>query len=238
MAEEDVGKFSVIKSNFRIFEEDGIEHILKEINLNSLPADTCESVRDYILQYVSKMREAGIPMPEVKRHYTEDGKMFFVCKYEGRNILQTLTPEELSRLLHDEGLVSQVFGVIQKAQKANLSLDPHIKNFVLNNGEAHYVDFTPPYLPEYNQMVIDNTPEEHKELVTRNLDAFLPGSLGYHFAGDLLKEDVGLEEIMGDLYTVLRNRSIVDGSYDSFLERATEIKEIELERLRRNVFLI
>ena len=87
-------------------------------------------------------------------------------------------------------------------------------------------------------MVIDNTPEEHRGIVTRNLDAFLPGNLGYHFAGDLLKEDVGLEEIMGDLYTRLKNEGIVNGSYGTFMERATEIKEIELERLRRNVFLI
>lgn len=230
-------KFSVIKSNFKIFERDNVRYILKEINPTTL-GKMHEQVKDFTLKYISKLEKSGIPFPEVKDSYIKDNKIFFVCRYKGGNLFQLMAEKDLEDLIENEEVLSQIVDVFKKAKKANLDIDPHPKNFVLENGKIYYVDFSPPYLPEYNKLVMDNMEEKHRDLVQRNFNAFSPNELGYHFAGDLLKENDKFEKIMPALYTYFKQQGIIDSSFEGFIKKANEIKEIELERVRRNVFLI
>lgn len=235
--EKNLDKFSVIKSNFQVFEENNVKYILKEIN----PITLCkmhEQVRDFMLKYISKLKESGIPFPDVRESYVKDNKIFFVCRYKGENLFQLMDEEEPRNLIENKKILSQVVDIFKRAKEANLDIDPHPKNFVIENGRVYYVDFSPPYLEEYNKLIMDNIEEEHKSLVKRNFIAFSPSELGFHFAGDLLKENNKFEKIMPELYSYFKQQEIIDSSFKSFLKKANEIKEIELERIRRKVFLI
>lgn len=234
---KDLDKFSVIRSKFEIFEDQGINYIKKEITLTSLKDSMCSQVKGFTVEYISKIIESGIPLPDIKEHYIKNNKIFFICKYMGENIHQLFIKESLDFIKNKE-LLSQITDIIKKAQKSNIYIDPHPKNFVLKNNKLYYVDFSPPYLPEYNNLVIANTEEKHKGLVKKNLEAFSPNEIGYHFAGDLLKEDNKFGNIMLGLYSYFKEERIINGSFEEFIKKANEIKNIELERVRRNVFLI
>ena len=235
--EKEFDKFSVIRSSFKIFEENNVKYILKEIN----PTTLCKmhgKVRDFTLKYISRLKESGIPFPEIQESYVKDNKIFFVCVYKGENLFQLMAEEEPRNLIENKKILSQVVNIFKRAKKANLDIDPHPKNFVVENGKVYYVDFSPPYLEEYNKLIMDNIEEEHKDLVRKNFIAFSPSELGFHFAGDLLKENNKFEKIMPELYSYFKQQEIIDGSFKRFLKKANEIKEIELERIRRKVFLI
>ena len=150
-------------------------------------------------------------------------------------------PSNPDSILNINGIVKEMLKVIKKAQKANLAIDPHLKNFVIcPKGKISYVDFCPPYGTEYNKKVINSVHNDYQELVKKNLEFFNAEALGYHFAGDLLKENKNYEAAMPELYKTLCEEEIIDDSisYEEFLSRAKEIKEVELERARKGIFLI
>ena len=235
--EEDISRFSVIKSNFKIFEEDNVKYILKEINPTTLNK-MIGQVKDFTLEYISRLKSSGIPFPGIKEYYIEDNKIFFVCNYMGENLFKLIIEKDPKDLIKKNEILLQIFNIFKKAKEANLDIDPHPKNFVLEGNKIYYVDFSPPYLPEYNKLVINNIAEKYRGLAKRNFAAFSPSELGYHFAGDLLKENNEFEKIMPNLYSYLKQEEIIDGSFEKFIKRANEIKKIELERVRRKVFLI
>ena len=237
-----LSKYSMTQSEFRIISENNINYIIKEIVPTTLRADEIEWLHQTTLNYIEKLNNAEIPLPRIKDNYLEGKKIFFTCEHKGNNLVQHI--KENNDELFGENmfpLVKEMLKVIKKAQKANLAIDPHLKNFVIcPKGKISYVDFCPPYGTEYNKKVINSVHNDYQELVKKNLEFFNAEALGYHFAGDLLKENKNYEAAMPELYKTLCEEEIIDDSisYEEFLSRAKEIKEVELERARKGIFLI
>ncbi|MFH1641371.1 MAG: hypothetical protein ABIC04_00570 [Nanoarchaeota archaeon] len=229
-----VENYSVIKSRLNIFEENNRKYITKEINLTALDKNSVKYIKDLTIRYIEKIKKAGIPLPLIKKHYIKDSKIFFVCEYKGCNLLQAKKkPVDLVK----DTVFLDVVRILNKARKAKISIDPHMKNFVYSD-KVYYVDFSPPYQEEYNDLVIKKTNESYKGLVIKNLDAFKPEMLGIHFAADLLKEDKSYLGIMQEIYEILLKEELVNLDYKQFLIKAEEIKNIEEERIRKKIFLI
>ena len=169
-------------------------------------------------------------MPIMTEHHVSGDTLSFTCRYHGKNFLQIAkNPKELVGMLLPS--TKKVVAILRKFQKAGICMDPHIKNFVIDEGEVYYVDFSPPYGPEYNKVVMSVTPDIHKDIVKKNLDCFEPDMLGFHFAGDLLKESDSYLEIMPEIYKMLVEEKVIDVDYREFLEKANEVKQIELDRV-------
>jgi len=239
MADNDFDKFSVIRSRLKIFEECGIGYITKEINLIVFDKSMCKNIQRMILRYISSIKKAGIPVPEVKEYSIKEGKLFFVFEYKGINIIQMIGNKKPDEFFEKHAVIfSEIINIIKKAQEADLFLDPHIKNFVIDKEKIYYVDFFPPYSPKYNKLVIEKSGEDKQEIVKENLSYFNPKELGCHFAADLLKLSLDYMSIMAELHKLLKKEGIVSSSYEEFLKKADLIKKIEQERIKRNIFLI
>lgn len=238
MQEEKLEDFTVIKSRFSVFEKDGTRYILKDMKPTAFSGE-CKKVHDLILEYVSKVRQAEIPMPEIEYSHLEDNAIKCICKYVGRNLVQEFGSNDLIDLVkkhHD--VLEEVVKNIKKAQEANLFIDPHIKNFTIDNNKLYYVDFSPPYSEAYNRMRLEYALESERDIVRENLDAFSPCQLGYHFAGDLLKEDARFGEVIEEVYGLLIGGGVIHDDFKNFLVRANAIKDVELTRVKREIYLI
>lgn len=234
--------FSVFGNEFETVVENNITYLVKKIKLTTLQNHHLHLVYQYTLNYFSKFQEAAIPFPEVKKHSLneEEKRIRLVCKYEGSNVMQLLQEKGSSSLFHEaRPWLQQIMQIFKQAQNFLLYIDPHPKNFVVNEEQkVYYVDFSPPCVPEYMQLLLDQLPGEDRTIAEKNFECFHPRVLGYHFAADLLKENLGYQEIMKDLYDFFLRGGIISSGYPEFLQRAEEIKAIELERVRRKVFLI
>ncbi|MBS3126574.1 hypothetical protein J4228_00235 [Candidatus Woesearchaeota archaeon] len=242
-------QFSKTGGKFHLVEKEGQKYIIKEVRTQVLTAHHLPWLYDQLLDYIHLMQKAGISLPEVQDHSLEEGKITFTCKYEGKNIVQLIEGKKQDVLLQEYlPLTNQVLAIIKKAQEHNVWMDPHIKNFVVNNNEnkdnnkiasnIFYVDFSPPYGEAYNHQLIENTHREHQEIAAQNLFCFHPKELGFHFAADLLKENSNYLKIMPELYTLLHEEKIITGSFSKFIDHAEKIKQIEVERAEQGIYLI
>jgi len=232
-------KFSTIKTKLKIIENKGERRILKEVVLTSLDKKEINNVKELIIDYTNKLIDSGIPLPKIRDCYIKEGRLFFVCDYKGENLLQKYQNKDvISFFNQNKTYFLEIIKIILKAKKNNLFLDPHIKNFVINGGRLYYVDFSPPYCKEYNELVLNSLSGPHILLAKKNLEAFKPDNLGYHLFADLLKEDKSFELIAEKIYCLLFKNKVITNSFESFLIKAKEIKMIETERLKKRIFLI
>lgn len=232
-------EYSVIKSRHKVFERDSVKFIRKEIRLNVLGIERCEIMRDLMLGYVSRIREVGIPMPKIEESHVKNGMIYFICKYRGKNLVELFEEREASDIFENHlETFKQAIGAIRNAKESDLCLDPHIKNFVIDENGLSYVDFSPPYSKGYNALVLSRTRVSDKEIVEKNLNAFMPDQLGYHFMGDLLKEDKKYSNISPEIYRILLREKLIKGGFDEFISMANKIKDIEIERVERDIYLI
>jgi len=78
-------------------------------------------------------------------------KIICRMKYEGKNLV-----ENKKNLLNHKNFqinVNKIFEILKIAKKNKIKIDPHIKNFVLNNKkEIYYVDIFPPYVKQYEKL--------------------------------------------------------------------------------------
>ena len=93
--------------------------------------------------YREQLTAAGVPMPGVAGSRVTDGAIVYLCEDGGLNLVERYEhPEDLTGG-HADVLASAV-GIIKRAIDAGLAIDPHIKNFVGENADLAYVDFSPP----------------------------------------------------------------------------------------------
>ncbi len=241
--EIDISQFSRTKKKFALVCQNDIPYLIKEISLKNLAGKhSLQFFYEQILEYIYLIRQAGIPLPEIAEHSRKDDKLSFTCRYHGKNFLQLA--QNPARLVGEMlPLVKKAVRILRQAQEANLSLDPNLKYFCSDEeGKVYFVDFSPPYgldyrEQNYDQIVIRATAPEHQAIVAQNLECFKPENLGFHFAGDLLKEDPAYEEIMPGLYQLLVEERVVSVPYHEFLQRAHQVKKIELDRIGRGLRL-
>jgi len=240
MLKDNLGKYSVFGGKFKIIDKGSEKLIIKEVVLTAVAGSFKDVVQSFILEYIKSMKEAEIPLPNLKDYFIKGKKLVFICEYKGSNIIQStkgLEPSHLVTVNLDK--TKQMLDIIRLAQKAGIFFDPHIKNFVIGeNGKVYYVDFSPPYLRKYMELRLKLADESEKEIIKKNFDYFSPKEIGYHFAGDLLKIDKRYIQIMPQLYELLKEKNIIMSTYSDFLKKANLIKDIELTRDKRKISLI
>jgi hypothetical protein len=234
----DLEKYSVIGSRFKLQKKNGVKYIIKEVNLTSLPQDKLKDIQKQILDYFSSLKKAGVPVPKFKNSYQENGRLYLVFRYVGKNLVQVFRSSPKDLMNKHKKAMEKILIILKKVQKRGLFLDPHIKNFVAKNGRIYFVDFSPPYTKKYNKMVLKSAKVSQKYIVKRNLDAFAPSNLGYHFAADLLREKKEIYPHMKELYNLLLKHCLIIGRYDKFTKKVNDIKKIEKDRIKRKIFLI
>jgi hypothetical protein len=222
----DFKDYSMTGGEFEIIQIENTAHIVKRNKLIALNLPPYE-FQQQVVEYFQDLTQAGIPLPALHQNYLENGTLTFISKFQGDNLM----------IKFDQSKLSEVIQILKKAQLAGLHLDPHPKNFVVSD-KVYYVDFCPPYSAKYNEQVLRFYQGEEGELIRKNLECFHPSQLGFHLAADLIKEDDKFMQLLPELFEDLKTAGVVHCDYQDFLTRAREIKEIELERARKNLYLL
>ncbi|MBI2668821.1 hypothetical protein HYX14_03180 [Candidatus Woesearchaeota archaeon] len=229
---QDLGMYSVQKSSFRVFDQEGEKFIEKKIRLQALKEHQ-HSIQGMIKTYAAKIREAGILFPRIVS--VDPDRCQYTCEYQGENLLQACPrPHDILENLN----LDAILDILRLAQLRCLGLDPHIKNFVVGRSGVHYVDFSPPLIEDYFALRLSLCSPAEREILQVNFDYFKSPLLGYHFAGDLLKMDEQFYSEMPLLFERLARRKIVGENYADFLAKAEKIKEIERTRDRMGILLL
>ena len=117
------------------------------------------------------------------------------------------------------------------AQAKNLYADPHIKNFTIKNEKLMYVDISPPYSKEYNEILITKTNNKlKKHIINKNCEFFRWDWLPYHFVGDLLS--INFESILLFDFIYEKMRCILPRDIDKkcFYQKAITVRYYEDKR--------
>lgn len=230
--------FTVQDATFRRIRSEQGEVIRKETRLHRILQTHWSDIARWIASYAHSISAAGIPVPKVVATAASHEGIVYQCEYLGPNLVQILDGEPLESLVTKESLLNQVFGILDKVRQAGLNLDPHIKNFVTRDEAVSYVDFTPPWVDDYHELRLSVASPAEREILIPFFQCMRPENLGYHFAADLLKMSETCREILPELYRKLLTRNLVEGNYESFMERVLWIKDSELRREREGVFLL
>ena len=104
-----------------------------------------------INNYYYEIKNSGIPIPKMISLSLKSKKIICKMKYEGKNLV-----ENKNKLLTPKNFqinINKIFEILKIAKKNKINIDPHIKNFVLNNKkEIYYVDIFPPYVKKYERL--------------------------------------------------------------------------------------
>ena len=99
--------------------------------------------------YYQNIYRAKINIPVVKSLKKNSNKIFCRMEYQGKNLVQkgfTFSNKDFFLKYIDE-----IIEILLKAKNKKIMIDPHIKNFVVNDGgKVFYVDIFPPYSNKYN----------------------------------------------------------------------------------------
>lgn len=224
-------------SELGIVEKNGEKLFIKKIGFSKEVYGDIAVFHKFLTDYISQFKKAGIPLPKIEESYVENGRVVFVSRYCGENILEKLgkeKPENLIKLHKDE--ILKMLDIIRLSQKNGLYLDPHVKNFIFDKEGIHYTDFAPPYTQEYFRFKIKFVKDKDRKFMGKIFNIFSPSEVGYHFMADLIKMDEGYIKIMKELHALMKEKGIIDMDYDDSLKRAISIKELEEEKRRRNLF--
>lgn len=234
----DLSQFSVQSAHFSILEKDGRKLILKETLLHDTIRQHWKPLYTQVLNYLGDLVRHGIPLPKVRETSASEKSLIFFCDYKGPNILQSLPISQPESLLNHPDLLEQVLVILKQAKDANLSLDPHIKNFVIQDGIVSYVDFTPPWTPEYFDLRLSIASSEEKEILIPFFGCMAPDVLGCHFVADFLKMNAAYQKIVPELYKLIVAHGLFDGSLEIFNQTAQEIITKERRREKMQIFLL
>ncbi len=152
--------------------------ITKEYALKTIKPEYKEQVSKLILKYYEKLKENNIPVPNL----IESNGLSFTSDYKGENIIDSTNDiEEFYNF--NEKIFDSIFDIIKLAIEKNICIDPHIKNFTIDNEEVYYVDVFPPHGEEYWKILLDSNEGREYE-VSETLDLFKPNMLAHHFLAD------------------------------------------------------
>lgn len=235
----DLASFSVNDSSIEIIIEGPKKNIRKAIRLNDSIKKEIKFVYEYTLNYVEQLNNAGINLPRIIESNHTDEEIIFICEYVGENITDYVHPDRFEDTLRNKQIFQFIFDCLEKAQTADINFDPHPKNYVINEGIMTYVDFTPPFHQDfYDLRAFNCSSEEEKRVIEEFFRCFHPDEIGYHLAGDLIKMHNNIYPLLPLLYEALLRRDIIAIGYNDFLARAETIKNRELAREEKNIYLL
>lgn len=231
-------QYSFQDSRFDIISDGKQKLIRKATNLNNTLAPHWNSIYTEVLQYFQTLVDLNMPIPSLIETTANANSFTFICSFQGDNVMNLLDPNKPQLLLEQEGMLKQVLDILKQAQEGNIYFDPHIKNFVIQNGTVHYVDFTPPWTKNYFDIRLSIANDKERNILIPFFDCMKPQTLGYHFAADFLKMSSQYQSIMPTLFDILSKTNLVEGTFENFLNIANDIMKKEKTRERENTFLL
>jgi hypothetical protein len=233
----DSSKYSVINTNIRYIEIDGINYIEKDVRSNCKLGLTQGELFKYFHEYIKEITSTEINFPKIHSYEIKYDHISFICAEEGTNILEKYTLDELVFGKGRKALIN-VISELEKAVTSNLNIDPHIKNFVIKNDLVSFVDFSPPYTEEFFQLRLSIAKKEEKEIIKDNFDYFRPKNIHHHFLGDFLNVDPLIsDKLLQEIFSLMKRELNLEQSFNDFFSISRKIRKTEDERLRRNIFL-
>jgi hypothetical protein len=137
---------------------------------------------------------------------------------------------DLNELILGKGkkYLSKAIKEIEKAVLNEVNLDPHIKNFVIENDEVSFVDFTPPYIDEFIDLRMSVALDSEKIIAKKNFEYFGPEYLYYHFVGDFFNVKKNISQtLLKEIYNLIHQ----------FINQSKKIRSLEDKRMRNGIFL-
>lgn len=231
-------KYSVLDGRYELVERNGCSYLHKEIQLHPAFHQHADALFRLTTAYADAMRGAGIPVPAIAESSLDGPRMSFLCEYKGRNLVEHFGPHLTRDFFFDDAIVHQLIDIVRAAQSAGLHFDPHLKNFVIDNGVVYYVDFSPPWGRSYYDLRLSLADATDRAVLEDYFPCFHPEMLGFHFASDLVKIDRQCLALLPALYTRLEARGAVAGGFDAFLTEGDRIRSRERAREVANIFLL
>jgi len=155
--------------------------IIKTIHIDLFGMDR---IRTLISDYVDQLKYANIPIPKIYGSHVKENKLIYVCQDVGENI-------------DWNNYIREMLNVLYKAKNNNVCIDPHPRNFMMDeNKKIWYVDFTPPYSEDYFNARLDMAKSSEKKLLENHFSLFKPDNLIQHFIADIYKTNSKIEEII------------------------------------------
>ncbi len=230
--------FSVNNTRIRRLTVDGEALVEKTISSNApLPVALAE-LKAEMDAYREQLTTAGIPMPRVAESRVTDSSIVYVCEDGGLNLVERYEQPELLTNGHVDVLTSAI-GILKRAIDAGLAIDPHIKNFVGEDADLAYVDFSPPLTAAYVEARCSIARDGERNILRENFAYFTPYFLPYHFAGDFLNVDPTADRLFPALHALLTDTGLLSGiPFPEFVSQARAIRALEDRRLREHIYLI
>jgi ribulose-phosphate 3-epimerase len=190
------------------------------------------------LLYIEQIKKAGIPFPEIILMTHSDKQIECFCEFTGANAYDVCKQSLEYALKNHKKVIEAALDILATAKNQKLSLDPHFKNFTYDGKDVSYVDFMQPLNESYIKYRLSLSKPDELKIIQDAFSVFTPELLGHHFAADFLKSDPTSIKFMMELYTLLRERDLVEDSFDQFIETAHKIRDIELTREKSGLSLM
>ena len=232
-------RFSVNNTQVSSVLSGGQRLLQKTLGSNvSLPL-TLEDLAEILLEYQSLLTQASVKMPKMFNLSTKDGLLVMLCDDGGANLVDQY-PTLRSLLSSATNTINGILDVLRNATSAGVSIDPHIKNFVGEDGNLFYVDLSPPLIGRYvaARLSVASGVDEY-QILHDNFLYFEPRYLPYHFAGDLLAIDPAAESGFPELHSLLSHEGLIEKvDLETFTNQAKSIRQLENLLLSKRIFMI
>jgi hypothetical protein len=231
-------RFSVNNTRIRRFTANGGPLVEKTISCNAPLPVTAAELKAEMDAYREQLTAAGIPMPRVAESHVTEESIVYLCEDGGPNLVERYEQPELLTNGRTDVLTSAI-GIIKRAIDAGLAIDPHIKNFVGEDADLAYVDFSPPLTMAYVEARCAVAKGAERDILRENFAYFTPYFLPYHFAGDFLNVDPAADRLFPALHSLLTDAGLLSGvPLAEFVSQARAIRSLEDRRLRERIYLI
>ena len=230
--------FSVHNTRIRRVTVNGEALVEKTISRNAPLDATLAELKAEMDTYREQLAAAGVPMPRVAESRVTGDSIVYLCEDGGMNLVQRYErPEMLANGSAD--VLTSAIGIIKRASDAGLAIDPHIKNFVGEDADLAYVDFSPPLTMAYVEARCAVAEDTERDILRENFAYFTPYFLPYHFAGDFLNVDSSADRLFPALHSLLTDTGLLSGvPLAEFASQARAIRALENRRLREGIYLI
>ena len=230
--------FSVNNTRIRRLTVDGEHLVEKTIRRNApLPVSHAE-LKAEMDAYRDQLAAAGVPMPRIADSRVTDDSIVYLCEDGGLNLVEQYEQPDVLTNGHADVLTSAI-DILKLAIEAGVAIDPHIKNFVGEDTNLTYVDFSPPLTEAYVEARCSVAEGDEQAILRENFAYFTPYFLPFHFAGDFLNIDRTAERLFPVLHALLTGAGLLSGiQLNEFVSQARAIRALEDRRLQERIYLI
>ncbi len=194
------------------------DKVYKKYQLIILPQKAKSEVSKLILLYYQQLQNAGIPVPELK---SANHNLEFEFAYCGTGMMELAEQDPNQFIESNPALTDQMVAICKTAIKNNVSLDPHFRNFTVDEHQkVWYVDIFPPLLEDYIRL-FENPSVQAK--VQEHFDLFKPQAIAQHFLADWLKV-FGVKQSLEPLANQMKQQGLIQSIDWEFIQSIIKIE--------------